>query len=102
MTHFRYLRSRCVLPADVPANKCDRIHAWILWQCAKAYGPGFWRDFFREVLKQGQPLKDAVRLGDGDKIRNARYQITIACFDRLPGIDFGKKETEIPRCLKGV
>lgn len=29
-------------------------------------------------------------MGDADKIRNARYQITIACFDRLLGLDFEK------------
>ena len=82
-TYTRYVQNGCILPADIPPNKCDRIHAWILFQCAKDYGPGFWKDFFREIRKEAKPLKDALHVGDGDQIRNARYRITIECFDRL-------------------
>jgi len=82
-SYSRYVQNGLVLPADIPANQCDRIHAWILWQCERAYGPTFWKDFFREIRKEAQPLKDAVHQGDGDRIRNARYKITVDCFDRL-------------------
>ncbi|MCX7424126.1 MAG: ankyrin repeat domain-containing protein [Planctomycetia bacterium] len=87
-TFTEYVRNGYIVPKDLPPNLCDRIHAWLLCQAASKYGPRFWTDFFREVRSQRQALSDAVRLGDGDKIRNARYQITIACFDRLPGLDF--------------
>jgi hypothetical protein len=91
-TYTRYIRNGFVLPIDIPANQCDRIHAWILWQCADAYGPDFWKDFFGEIRKKAQPLKDAVRLGDGDRIRNVRYSITVDCFDRLsPELAFKKR-----------
>ena len=90
-TFAQYLKNGFVFPKELPSNVCDRIHAWILYQSAAKYGSHFWADFFREVRGQKQALSNAVRLGDGDKIRNARYQITIACFDRLPGVKF--KET---------
>ena len=89
-TFTQYVKAGRVFPKDLPANQCDRVHAWILRQCALKYGPCFWNDFFREVRSQKLALTDAVRLGDGDKIRNARYQITVACFDRLPGLGFRK------------
>jgi len=87
-TYSRYIENGFVLPADVPANKCDRIHAWVLWKCETDYDPNLWSDFFREVRKEAQGLNDAVHLGDGDAIRNARYRITVDCFDRLPGLNF--------------
>jgi hypothetical protein len=92
-TFAQYVKNGHVFPKELPPNQCDRIHAWILHQSASKYGPRFWSDFFREVRSRKQPLSDAVRLGDGDKIRNARYQITIACFDRLPRLEFKKTLT---------
>jgi len=89
-TFTQYVRNGYVVPKELPANLSDRIHAWILYRCSSRYGPRFWPDFFREVRSQKEALSDAVRLGDGDKIRNARYQITIGCFDRLRGLDFKK------------
>lgn len=89
-TFSRYVSGGFVFPQDLPANQCDRIHAWILYQSALKYGPRFWSDFFREVRSQKKALDDAVQLGDGDRIRNARYQITLDCFDRLPGVEFKK------------
>jgi hypothetical protein len=89
-TFDQYVKNGFVFPKELPANQCDRIHAWILHQSATKYGPHFWPDFFREIRGQRQALADAIQLGDGDKARNARYQITIACFDRLPGLDFKK------------
>jgi hypothetical protein len=91
VTYSRYLRNGCVLPPDVPPNQCDRIHAWILWQCAADYGPDFWKDFFREVRKERQALEAAAGLGDSDRVRNTRYQITIECFERLHGLNFKEK-----------
>ncbi|MCX7018306.1 MAG: ankyrin repeat domain-containing protein [Candidatus Sumerlaeota bacterium] len=89
-TFNQYIKNGFVFPDGLPANQCDRIHAWILYRCESKYGPRFWSDFFREIRSQEQALSDAARLGDADKIRNARYQITIACFDRLPGLQFKK------------
>jgi len=89
-TFAQYVKNGHVFPKDLPPNQCDRIHAWILYQSALKYGPRFWPDFFREIRSRKQALIDAVRVGDADKIRNARYQITIACFDRLPGLEFTK------------
>jgi hypothetical protein len=89
-TFDQYVSGGFFFPKDLPANQCDRIHARILYQAASKYGPRFWPDFFREVRSQKQALLDAIQLGDGDKTRNARYQITIACFDRMPGLEFKK------------
>lgn len=74
-TFTQYVRNGCVFPRDLPANQCDRIHAWILRQAALKYGPRFWADFFREVRRELPALTAAAQLGDGDRIRNARYQI---------------------------
>lgn len=87
-TFKRYQQSGYVFPGNIPANLCDRIHAYVLWQCEQKYGPNFWPDFFKEINKEYEPLAAAVSLGEGDKIRNKRYQITIECFDRLKGLNF--------------
>ena len=87
-TFRQYVQNGFFFPREIPANQCDRIHAWILYKTASKYGSGFWADFFREIRSQKQALSDAVQLGDNDKIRNARYQITIECFERLPGVEF--------------
>lgn len=89
-TFDQYIKNGYIFPSDLPPNQCDRIHAWILYQSELKYGPRFWSDFFREIRSEKKTLDDAVSLNDGDKIRNARYQITIACFDRLTGLDFKK------------
>ena len=77
-----------MFPEDVPANKCDRIYAYLLWRCERKYGRNFWSDFFKEIGKEYTHLRDAVKLKDSDKIRNKRHQIVINCFDRLEGLDF--------------
>jgi ankyrin repeat protein len=87
-TYGQYMKNGCVFPAELPPNQCDRIHAWILYRASLKHGPRFWPDFFREIRSQKQALDDAGKLGDADKCRNARYQITIDCFDRLPGLNF--------------
>jgi hypothetical protein len=85
-TFNQYVKNGFIFPKELPANQCDRIHAWLLYQSVSKYGPHFWNDFFKQIREQKQPLADAARLGDPDKIRNTRYQITIECFDRLPGV----------------
>lgn len=87
-TFAQYVRNGHVLPEDVPANKCDRIHAWILGMCEHTYGPRFWPDVFSHIRDEKENLHKAVTLGDGDKIRNARYTITVDCFDRLKRLRF--------------
>jgi hypothetical protein len=94
-TFTRYRKNNYVFPPDLPANQCDRIHAWILYDCELKYGPTFWPNFFKEIRKQLEPLAAAVNLGDDDMIRNRRYQITLDCFDRLPGLDFKKRLKEL-------
>lgn len=87
-TYQRYVAAGYVLPADVPPNLVDRIHAYILAECERQYGPSFWKDCFAEIRKEASALRDAIQLGDGDPVRNERYRITIGCIDRLPGLDF--------------
>jgi hypothetical protein len=86
-TFSRYVRAGYVFPADVEANLCDRIHAYLLWRAEAKYGPGFWPDFFREIRKERARL-EAISESDADQRRNRRYQITLDCFDRLPGLKF--------------
>ncbi|MHC4757020.1 MAG: ankyrin repeat domain-containing protein [Planctomycetota bacterium] len=87
-TFRRYVKNEFVFPDDIEANKCDRIHAWILRECEFKYGPAFWNDFFKELRDKREELKEAGKLGQANKVRNARYQITIDCFDHLPGVNF--------------
>lgn len=90
MTYMAYKKAGFVLPEDIPANSCDRIHAYLLWKCERKYGKNFWPHFFGEITKEHTQLRDALKLSDADQIRNKRYQITIGCFDRLEGLDFKK------------
>ena len=87
-TFQRYVENDFTFPSDLPANVCDRIHAWLLWECQSKYGPEFWKDFFEEIRKNRQALRNAVTLSQADDIRNERYRTTVDCFDRLEGIDF--------------
>ena len=43
---------------------------------------------YRDGWHTSRSLVDAVRAGDADRIRNARYQIIPACFDRLGRLEF--------------
>ena len=86
-TFSRYVRAGYVFPADIPPNLCDRIHAFLLWRAEANYGASFWPDFFGEIRKQRARL-EAITEGDADQRRNRRYQITLECFDRLPGLNF--------------
>ena len=53
------------------------------------YGPAFWTDFFKEVRKEKQAFLDARSKGPSGG-RDARYRLTLQCFDRLPGVQFTK------------
>jgi ankyrin repeat protein len=90
-TYNRYVNGGYVFPKDLEANQCDRIYAWILWQCEQEYGTQFWPDFFAQARKQKQALSNAGSLGDGDAVRDARYRITVACFDALPRLRFSDR-----------
>jgi len=82
-TFVRYKQMNNTFPRDIAPNLCDRIHAHLLHQCERQYGPRFWRDFFKEIGKARAELLAASRSGPGEERRNARYRITIDCFDRL-------------------
>lgn len=86
-TYRRYLALGQTIPADLPWNQADRVYAWLLYKCEQQYGPAFWRDFFKEVRKERQAFLDAETQGT-DNGRDARYKLTLQCFDRLPGIHF--------------
>ncbi len=87
-TFSRYTALNYTFPADIKPNLADRLHAYILYQAEQKYGPNFWQDFFSEIRKQKKELDAAVSLNELDKIRNKRYQITLDCFDRMPGLNF--------------
>jgi hypothetical protein len=87
-TFNRYKNLGFTFLSDIESNLVDRIHAYLLYQADQKYGATFYQDFFTEIRKQKKELDAAVALSDGDKIRNKRYQITIDCFDRLPGLQF--------------
>lgn len=88
-TYNRYMAAGGVLPSDVEANQVDRIHAYILWQCEQRYGPRFWPDFFAQARAQQAALAQAVNAPGGDDgVRDLRYQLSVDCFDRLPGLGF--------------
>ena len=83
----RYRQAGGVFPADLEANQCDRIHAYLLWLCEQRYGTGFWPDFFTEIRQAQSAFRGAEKIS-GDAARNRRYQITLDCFDKLKGLDF--------------
>jgi hypothetical protein len=89
-TFVRYKKLNNTFPKDLPSNKCDRIHAHLLYLCQRQYGPNFWPDFFKEIRKVREQLLDVSRSGPGIERRNARYRITIDCFDRLMKGQFKK------------
>jgi hypothetical protein len=86
-TFARYVKSGYVFPEDIPANVCDRIHAYLLWRAEEKYGADFWPDFFREVRKKRSALI-GVTHDKPDERRNERYRITVDCFDQLVGLNF--------------
>jgi hypothetical protein len=96
-TFAEYKRLDNTFPKNIAPNLCDRIHAYLLYRCQRLYGPRFWSDFFKEVRNVRAELQAADRSGPGDQRRNARYRITIDCFDRLMKGQFKKmlKEHEI-------
>jgi hypothetical protein len=93
-TYRNYRAAGNVFPKELPANLCDRIHAWILWDCEQAYGPRFWPNFFREIGKQRLAFRQAGQIANDDNRRNAAYRITVDCFDRLMEGKFKTRLTE--------
>jgi hypothetical protein len=89
-TYRRYKRAGHVYPRDLEANTVDRIHNHLLHLCEKEYGGDFWRDFFVEVRKEKARLLNPAGAKGGDERRNARYAITVDCFERLEGLEFKK------------
>jgi hypothetical protein len=85
-TFAQYRALGNTFPKDIEPNKVDRIHGYLLWQCEQQYGPDFWPDFFQEAKKERTRLVVDNR-GDRDK----RYQISVECFDRLPGLGFKRR-----------
>jgi len=82
-TFDRYKKLNNTFPKDIPSNKCDRIHAHLLYLYQRQYGRNFWPDFFKEIQKVRGQLLEVSSSGPGVERRNARYRITIDCFDRL-------------------
>ena len=87
-TYRRYRAAKNTFPADLPPNQCDRIHAYLLHQCERKYGSRFWPNFFKATRARQKDLAATAAIGDSDERRNARYQITIECFEQLEGVDF--------------
>ncbi|MFA5863532.1 MAG: ankyrin repeat domain-containing protein [Phycisphaerae bacterium] len=86
-TYRRYMSLVRTFPPDIAPNLVDRIHAYLLWKCEKKYGPNFWSDFFKNINQKSAELSEAAGL-NGDASRNARYRITVDCFDSLSGLNF--------------
>jgi hypothetical protein len=86
-TFARYKANNFVFPADLQPNLCDRIHSHLLYQCEQRDGPNFYADFFTQIRNHQQQLADAEK---GKDERNARYRITVDCFDQLPKLSFKK------------
>lgn len=92
-TFRRYKEAGNTFPRNLPYDQCDRIHAYVLWECEKAYGDSFWRDFFTQIRKDSARLNATVPGGD-DQNNNYRCAITVDCFDRLKGTNFKKRLAE--------
>lgn len=89
-TYKEYSRGDYTFPVDVPYNKVDRIHAYLLWRCEKKYGKDFWRDFFANIRKRREDFAEAEKLKGKNASRNRRYQISVECFDGLEGVELKK------------
>ena len=89
-TYKQYKKLDYTFPPDIPGNLVDRIHAYLLWQCEKKYGPDFWKDFFANVNARRDDFAEASRLKGRNAARNRRYQLSVECFDALKNINFKK------------
>lgn len=89
-TYKQYKKLDCTFPPDIPGNLVDRIHAYLLWQCEKNYGPDFWKDFFANAKARREDFTEAARLKGQNAARNRRYQLSVECFDALKNINFKK------------
>ncbi len=89
-TFAEYKRLNNTFPKDIPPNLCDRIHAHLLHECEKQYGRRFWPNFFKEIRNSRDQLLAASRSKHAVERRDARYRITVDCFDRLMKGQFKK------------
>ncbi len=89
LTYQRYMAAGRTFPADLAGDQADRLHAWLLRKCEQKYGPQFWPDFFAEVRKQQAAFSAPEAQGESRGL-DARYRLTVECFDRLPGLEFKK------------
>ncbi len=87
-TYKQYKKLDCTFPPDIPGNLVDRIHAYLLWQCEKKYGPDFWKDFFANVKTRHEDFVEAAEIKGQNAKRNRRYQLSVECFDALKNINF--------------
>jgi len=71
---------------NYPPVTSYRIYQVLLDDCEKAYGPDLLKDFFTEVRKTRTPIKP-----DSPTDYSKRLQLTVECFDRLPGLNFRER-----------
>jgi hypothetical protein len=88
-TYQRYIAAGQTFPVDLGGDQADRIHAYVLRKCEQQYGPNFWSDFFAEVRRQQTAFSAPEADGESQGL-DARYRLTVECFDRLPGLHFKK------------
>lgn len=89
-TYQRYVEGGFTVPKDIPSNLSDRIHAHILWEFRREYGPLFWHDFFAAVREREDDLRAAKCIRPDTEARDARYRITVDCFDSVTAGEFRK------------
>ena len=83
-TFGQYRSLHNTFPADIPGNVSDRIHAYLLFECERNYGPDFWKDFHAEIRSAYPRLREAeCSTTDRDERRNKLYQITLECLSKL-------------------
>ena len=87
LTWQAYLANGKTFPTNLPGDQADRLHAHLLRQCEKSYGTNFWRDFFMQVQRQQSAFTAPEAQGECRGV-DARYRLTVECFDRLPGLNF--------------
>ncbi len=58
-------------------------------KCERQSAPKLWHDFFSEVRKQQAAFSAPEAQGESRGL-DARYRLTVECFDRLPGLNFKK------------
>ena len=86
-----YINNGQSSPPKLPGDQADRIHAYLLRKAEQDYGTNFWHEFFAEVRKQQAAFGAPEAKGDSGQPLNLRYQLTVECLNRLPGLEFKKR-----------